>query len=285
MNAVHLRQYADAALKALTLGREEQSFLGARWIPVLLRRAPSLGKRRLALSVLSWSPHYFYRRPEYQYHGLSHSEFTEREFERNRITREKLARLVLGPHLDTSHAVLDYGCGAGFLVHHVSGVARTVYGVDVSQGVLECARVLNAMPNARFIHTSNMGDIADATIDLAYSIAVAQHITDSLLQQILETLRLKLKPHGKLLLHVVLDADGWRREETWREDSSLSGRLKLQYGLNCFSRSEPQIRQMLEAAGFGAIVIRPMSDFCPDPFDDVCTQHLVCARAADTTSL
>jgi hypothetical protein len=35
---------------------------------------------------------------------------------------------------------------------------------------------------------------------------------------------------------------------------------------------------MLEAAGFGSIVVRPMREMFPEPLDDVCTQHLVCAK-------
>jgi SAM-dependent methyltransferase len=267
----------DAALKALTMGREDQSFLDARWVTALLRSAPSRSKRRLALSVLSLSPHYFYRRSEYA--GLSHGQFTEREFERNRATREKLGQLVLGPYLEARQVVLDYGCGPGFLVHHVAGLAETVYGIDISRGVLECARILNGAPNALFLHTANMAAIGDATIDLAYSVAVAPHLTDSVLERVFETIRRKLKPAGRLLFHIVLDGEGWRTEEEWRRDISMTGRLRLKYGLNCFTRSEQRVRGMLEAAGFGSIVVRSMRELCREPFDDVCTQHLVCARA------
>ena len=125
------RHYVDAALRALTLGREDQSFLDAGWVAALLRNAPSSSRRRLALSILSLSPHYFYRRPEYD--GLSHAEFVEREFERNRATREKLGECILGPNLEARQVVLDYGCGPGFLVQYVARFAETVYGVDISR--------------------------------------------------------------------------------------------------------------------------------------------------------
>lgn len=269
--------WCSGALRVLTLGRDNQSFLGASWIAPLLRHTPSRGRRRLALSILSVSPHYFYRLPEYE--RLSFTEFTEREFERNRATRERLGQLVLGPHLDGRQVVLDYGCGPGFLVRYAAGLSRTVYGVDISRGALECARVINGAPNVSFLHADQMADIGDATIDLVYSVAVAQHLTDRVLERVLATLWRKLKPAGRLLLHIVLDAEGWRTEEEWRRDVSLTGRLRLKYGLNCFTRSEQRVRDMLEAAGFGSIVIRSMRDICPEPFDDVCTQHLVCARA------
>ena len=276
MTGRNVHRHVNAALSALTIGQEHQSFLDARWITVLLRRAPLRSRRRLAMRVLSLSPHYFYRRPEYE--GMSHAEFTEREFERNRATREKLGELILGPYLERQQVVLDYGCGPGFLVHYVAGRAKTVYGVDISQGVLECARVINGAPNAWFLHTGNMVEIGDATVDLVYSIAVAQHLTDSVLERVFDTLRQKLRPAGRLLFHIVLDAKGWRTEEEWRADVSIAGRLRLKYGLNCFTRSEERVREMLKAAGFGSIVVLSMRDICQEPFDDVCTQHLVSAR-------
>ena len=267
--------YVDAALTALTLGRDEQSFLDAGWVVALLRRAPRRSRRRLALSLLSASPHYFYRHPGEE--RLSHTDFTEREFERNCSTRERLGRLIIGPYLDRHQVVLDYGCGPGFLVRYVAGLAQTVYGVDISRGALECARTLNSAANVSFVHTGDLAVIGDATVDLAYSVAVAQHLTDSALARAFDALRQKLKLGGRLLLHAVLDAEGWRTEDEWRRDVSLAGQLKLKYGLHCFTRSEARVRDMLQTAGFGSIVVRPMHTICPEPFDDVCTQHLVCA--------
>ena len=271
-----IRRYAGAALSALTLGRDDQSFLDASWIAALLRRAPARSTRRLALSILSWSPHYFYRGAEHD--GLSHAEFTEREFARNRATREKVGELILGPHLLAHQVVLDYGCGPGFLVRYVAGRVTAVYGVDISSGVLECARIVNDAPNASYLHTADLAAVADGTVDLAYSFAVAQHLTDCALASMLATIRKKLKPSGQLLLHIVLDLSGWRTEDEWRRDASFAGRLKLKYGLNCFTRSEQRVRAMLETAGYESIVVRPIRDICPEPFDDLCTQHLVSAR-------
>jgi hypothetical protein len=110
------------------------------------------------------------------------------------------------------------------------------------------------------------------------------HPNDSHGYRVLDTLRRKLKPSGRLLLHIALDAEGGRTEEEWRRDVTLAGRLRLKYGLNCFTRSEQHVRDMLEAAGFGSIVVRSMRVICPEPFDDVCTQHLVCATRSFETA-
>jgi len=275
MKGFNVRKYLNVIMNILTLGNEDQSFLGARWIGKLLKRAPGKYKRRLALTALSWSPHYFFRNTNPEYLHLSHLEFTEREFERNRSGREKLCSQVLLSHLNSTQVVLDYGCGPGFLANSVSKHVRTLYGVDLSRGVLECARILNSSPISAFLHTTQLSEIKDSSVDLIYSFAVIQHVTDSIFGKILTTMLNKLKKGGKLLIHIVLEEDNWRMEQDWRRDMTLKGRLKWKYGLNCFKRSEERVREMLASAGFASIVIQPMKELCPEKFDDVCTQHLI----------
>ena len=268
-------------MRALTLGREGQSFVGARWVDRLLRFAPEKHQRRLALAVLSWSPHYFYRDTTPGSPQLSEREFTEREFARNKSTREKIASLILEPHLNSAQVALDYGCGPGFLTNSVSRRVRAVYGIDLSRGVLACARILNGGPNVTFLHTTQMDEVPDRSIDIVYSFAVIQHLTDAVFVSVLALLHQKLKPGGKLVVHVVLDGDSWRMEQDWRQDTSLKGRVKWKYGLNCFKRNEEDFRTMLAAAGFASIAIQPIADLCGEKFDDICTQHLVSAVKKD----
>jgi len=272
-----MRKYLNVIMNILALGNEGQSFLGARWVERLLKLAPKKYKRQLALTALSWSPHYFYRKINPEYLHLSHSEFTEREFERNKSTREKLCSYVLLSHLNSTQVVLDYGCGPGFLANSVSKHVRTVYGIDLSRGVLECARILNSSSTITFLHTTQLSEIEDCSIDLVYSFAVIQHVTDSIFRKILTAMRSKLKEGGKFIIHIALDEDNWEREEDWRRDASLEGRLKWKYALNCFKRNEEDVRGMFESAGYTSIVIQPMKELCPEKFDDVCTQHLICA--------
>jgi 2-polyprenyl-3-methyl-5-hydroxy-6-metoxy-1,4-benzoquinol methylase len=270
-----MRKYLNVIMNILTLGNEDQSFLGARWIEKLLKRAPEKYKRRLALTALSWSPHYFFRNSSPEYLHLSHPEFTEKEFERNRLGRGKLCSQVLLSHLNNTQVVLDYGCGPGFLANSVSKHVRTLYAVDLSRGVLECARILNSSPNSTFIHTTQLREIEEGSIDLIYSFAVIQHVTDAIFKMILATMYEKLKKGGKLIIHVVIDEENWRMEQDWRRDMTVKGRLKWKYGLNCFKRNEEDVKGMLVSAGFTSIVLQPMQELCPERFDDVCTQHLI----------
>lgn len=272
-----MRKALDIIINFLTLGKEDQSFLDANWIARLLKWCPKKYKRELALTVLSWSPHYFYRKSNPEYVRLSHSEFVKKEFERNLSTREKLCSCVLSPHLKSAQTVMDYGCGPGFLAKIVSRRTHAVYGVDLSRGVLECARTINGSTNITFLHTSQLEEIKDDSIDLVYSFAVIQHVTDYVFVRILDAMSRKLKKGGKLLIHIVLDGDVWKTEQDWKRDTSLKGRLKLKCGLNFFKRDENDVRSMLESAHYTSIVIQSMRELCPEKFDDVCDQHLVCA--------
>lgn len=272
-----MRKYLNIIMNVLTLGNEGQSFLGAKWIETVLKLAPEKYKRQLALTALSWSPHYFYCGINAEYEHLSHADFTEREFERNKSTREKLCSSVLLPHLNNAQVVLDYGCGPGFLANSVAKNVHTVYAIDLSRGALECGRILNGSSNISFLHVTQLSEIEDCSMDIVYSFAVIQHVTDAIFKEILVTMRNKLKQGGKLIIHIVLEGDNWKMERDWKQDTSLRGRLKLKYGLNCFKRNEDDVRGMLESVGYTSITIQPMQELCPENFDDVCTQHLIYA--------
>jgi len=267
----------NALVRTITLGRDGQSFLGARWIEFVLRNAPAKVKSQLALSALGISPHYFYRWIDPEYQRLSRRDFLNREFERNRSTREKLCTFLLAPHLKDDLVVLDYGCGPGFLAKSAAGYVRHIYAIDLARGTLQCARILNSSGNVTYLHTTQLNRIDDASIDLVYSIAVVQHVTDSVFATILATMHRVLKNGGKLVMHIALHDAGWKTEQDWVRDTSLLGTLKYKYSLHMFNRTEQSVRTFLEAAGFSAIEISPVSDLCPDDFDDVCRQHLILA--------
>lgn len=269
----------------LTLGSESQSFIGAQWIVALLRTAPKAMRRDLALRVLSWSPHYFYRDSDGRHRGHSLRQFLESEASRNRESRKKIARMILCPALRPTDVVVDYGCGPGFLASAVSPHVKTVFGIDVSRGVLECARIVNSERNITYLHSSEITQIEDGSADLVYSFAVIQHVPDVVLDGILSQTHRMLKPDGRILFHVVIDAPGWRTESEWISDKSITGRARLRYGLNCFSRDAQSVRQILEARGFSKICVQPIRAVCPEDFDDVCRQHFVTAvKAANGSS-
>lgn len=271
-------------LKTLvTIGRGHQSFIGAGWISLLLRLSPKKYKTRLALWVLSLSPHYFVSHSRRDYEKNNYLEYLELERKRNEIGREKILQTLLLPYLEKMSVVIDYGCGAGFLAKHVSGIVDKVYACDISGGALECAGIINQSPNLIYLNVKSIEEtIPDKSIDLAYSFAVIQHITDDALESILRVCYNKLKNKGTAVFHIPLAVEGWKSEKEWREDKTLFGRIKWKYGLNYFSRTQKQVTGLFEKYGFESIQLINIRDVCEDFFDNICNQQLFVARRKET---
>ncbi len=253
-----------------------QSFISAPWIVFSLRRAPQRCRRKWALRVLSLSPHYFYRDAA-DYKGMPQAQFLEEEFKRNTGSRERICERALSPYLAKTDTVLDYGCGPGFFARCVSRRVRRVFAVDISTGALECAKILNAAENVAYVTPAEMNrQVEDSAVDLVYSFAVIQHVTDSVFEDILENCRNKMKTGGTLLFHVMLS--GALSEGEWRKDRSWYGRVKWHYGLNCFSRTEQEARHLVEKHGFRVRKVVNLRDVFEEVFDDICSQHLIVAE-------
>jgi SAM-dependent methyltransferase len=242
-----------------------QNFLGARWVERVVGSAPAPVRERVALRFLALSPHYFYDRDIGQ------------EQKRNRQSRQILADELIAPHLTSRSRVLDYGCGPGYLAAAVAEKAAHVDAVDISRGVLACARVLNGRPNITYRTPGGCwGPGSDA--DVAYSFAVVQHLRTEALEQMLSLLARALRPGGILLLHFAQpDPDRWRTEEQWRASGSPAARAKLHYALNCFGRSADEMTALAGRHGFTDMTVGPLSDVLI-PGDDIPGQHLLTAR-------
>jgi SAM-dependent methyltransferase len=256
---------------ARTMGGGSQNFLGAPWVAGLVRNSPAGVREPLALRLLALSPHYFYDRD------------VRAEADRNRRSRRALAEALIAPHLIPAARVIDYGCGPGYMARAVAAMAGAVTGVDISPGVLACARVLNPAPNLTYLTLAELADrdgAGQVRADLAYSFAVAQHLSGAALARALGLLAAVLVPGGTLLLHFAEPgADGYRPEEAWARDRSLTGRVKLRYGLNCFGRPAAEMAAAVTAAGFTQVTTRCLAGgLVVDGDEDITRQHLLTAR-------
>jgi SAM-dependent methyltransferase len=249
-----------------------QNFLGSSLVPLRLKLARD--KRKAALRVLSFSPHYFCLDGD---HLWPNWELLEQEENRNRNSREKLTEDVVLKFAKPADVVIDYGCGPGFLAASVARHVARLTAVDISDGVLACARVINPGPNLLYRNANDLGPQDEGTADMVYSFAVAQHLSDAVLTRVLSKMFAVLRKDGKLLLHVVMDAAGWSTEKEWTADQSLRGKMKMRYGLHCFNRSELQIRELVGRAGFKDIRIEPMSSYTAAE-QDLGSQDLLTAR-------
>ena len=74
---------------------------------------------------------------------------------------------------------LDFGCGAGRLTRALAGRFETAVGVDISAGMVETARALNADVSGCDFRVNESADLLrfdDGEFDLVYSSLVLQHL-------------------------------------------------------------------------------------------------------------
>ena len=277
-----MRKLIDIAKWSVTLGRGPQTFLGATWIRTVLKLAPESKKRIWALRMLSLSPHYFIDPENPSYAGMSNDEYLEAVCRDLTVSREKIFEYILKERLAPDDVVLDYGCGPGFLAATVSKHVRKIYACDISTGALDCARIINNSTNLEYLTADDKGlkVIPDKKIDVVFSFAMVQHISDEVFDLVLKYMRQKLKPGGRLVLHIQLLDAAWKTEREWKADRSIIGRVKYRVGLHCFARPEQSFRQILERNGFAGVKIQNIADIVPENFDDICSQSLLTAVKA-----
>jgi len=267
MSAGKLARDAGNVLICRATWGGSQNFLGARWVERIVNGAPARSRERVALRFLALSPHYFY------------ASDVRAEHERNRSSRAVLAETIVVPYLTPAARVLDYGCGAGYLAAAVARQAAHVDAVDISRGVLACARVLNGGPNISYL-TPEEFRVGGRQVDLAYSFAMVQHLRTEVLDHVLAGLAAAVRPGGVLLLHFATAENGYRTEAQWLADTTLAGRIRLRYGLNSFARSAGEMTDLLARHGFADIELHSLSTVLSIPDDDIPDQQLVTARRA-----
>ena len=252
----------------LAASGSSQNFLGAPWVAPLVDIMPEPMRQRVALRTLSFSPHYFYNRD------------IQAEAERNLRSRRALTEALIAPHLTPGARVIDYGCGPGYMACAVAEIADHVDAVDISTGVLACARALNGNARITYLTPEELRH-RDGQADLAYSFAVVQHMRTEALIRALKLLAAKVRRGGTLLVHFAEPAQGgWRTQAEWQADQSLIGRLKWRYGMNCFGRTSAEMADLAAGNGFTNITVAPVRVQVPIPGEDITNQHLLIAQRA-----
>ena len=85
----------------------------------------------------------------------------------------------LAPLISSSDVVLDLGCGIGRVARYVAPLCATIWAVDASETMLSHARSrLGALSNVRYARCegTRIPEIASASVDVAYSLLVLQHL-------------------------------------------------------------------------------------------------------------
>lgn len=234
-------------LIVLTTGFLNQNFLGAFYIPFVLQLIPQKLRRNFALNLLSISPHYYGTVPP----NISRQDFIESEHTRMLRSRESMIERKIKPHLNQKMTVLDHGCGPGYLASAVSQYCDLVIAVDISEGVIACAKAINNKPNIKYLTESgtHLAQVKDSSIDLIYSFAVMQHVTDDVCQKILQEFFRVLKPQGKVICEFVVDLHNTGNESMNQQQNTLVKKLKERYVLRVVDRPFAKIEKFIQDSG------------------------------------
>lgn len=262
-------------LYILTSGLSEQNFLGQPLIPFLFRVVPKKYRRSIALRLIGMSPHYFIYQWSTKYPPtMSRMEILEAEYQRNVSSRKEICEQMLLRHLHPRMTVLDFGCGPGYLAREVAKNAKKVLAVDVSCGVIACAKELNNADNISYYTNDgkSLYMLEGSSIDLIYSFAVVQHLSEELFEETLRESFRVLKPQGKVVCHVVL-GDKPHTELEYKESSFISRYLRKKFSLRMVYRSPEDVNQKIINTGFKNPTLIPVKQIS-NIEDTIAEQHL-----------
>jgi SAM-dependent methyltransferase len=113
-------------------------------------------------------------------------------------------------------AVLDYGCGNGYVLAQYARHGASVYGVDVTDAAVELTRTRFALLGLEGTFVRNDGTeipFADRFFDIACSMGVLHHIPDP--RPVVGELYRVLKPGGKLIV-MLYNRDSFRYRIAFR---------------------------------------------------------------------
>jgi ubiquinone/menaquinone biosynthesis C-methylase UbiE len=151
-------------------------------------------------------------------------------------------------------AACDLGCGPGHIARYLHGQGVEVSGMDLSAGMIQCARRLN--PGIQF----NQGDMRAlpvkdnswAGIVAFYAIVHLAH--DDLVQALQEMMRV-LMPGGRLLLSFHIGEDTSQIEDLWDSGAALEFHFfRVSTVAGAIRRAGFEIEETIEREPYGSEV-------------------------------
>lgn len=121
-------------------------------------------------------------------------------FYRDYISKKGLLDSVV---CNKNSVVLDFGCGIGRLSYFLAPYVKKVIGVDVSEKMIEVAKLKNAAPNIEYYHINNNNThevLSNFKVDCLFSYWVMQHISDERIKELLKDFSALLNKDGKIYI-------------------------------------------------------------------------------------
>jgi SAM-dependent methyltransferase len=164
----------------------------------------------------------------------------------------ELSNLVHDYEGSAGKAVLDYGCGNGYVLAQYARHGAAVSGVDVTEKAIELARARFGLLGLEGTFVQGDGTtipFLDESFDVACSMGVLHHIPDP--KPVVAELSRVLRPGGKLVV-MVYNRDSYRYRVTYRlrrgPNETLEQRVNRNDGRdNPYGRvySEDELRALL----------------------------------------
>ena len=182
---------------------------------------------------------------------------------RFRNFEEEALRILEALQVQSSHQVLDMGCGTGAFVLQAAKRCRKVFAVDVSSAMLQRCHekaVKLDLTNIEYHHAGFLTyDHRDEPVDGIVSVAALHHLPDFWKGVALQRLFEMLKPGGHLYLFVIVFPafcdkyeqflNGWVRDIRERVGDSLAEEAVVHIR-DEFSTMDWVLEGLLEHAGF-----------------------------------
>jgi len=103
----------------------------------------------------------------------------------------------LAKHVSPNGQVLDYGCGTGFLLHHLANEGFRVFGTDASPKSVEFVNhKFAAIPRFGGAKLLEEQLVSGERFDAVFIVEVIEHLDDNNLSKLLRNVRSLLNPHG-----------------------------------------------------------------------------------------
>jgi ubiquinone/menaquinone biosynthesis C-methylase UbiE len=149
--------------------------------------------------------------------------------------------------------VCDMGCGPGHVARYLREAGTSVFGLDLSPGMLEQAGQLN--PDISFREGNMLAlDLQDATLAGIAAFYAIVNIPQESLPVVFREMQRVLRPDGLLLLAFHLGDETLHEDELWGKHTAM----------DFFLFQPAAIRRQLEAAGFAIEEIIEREPYPPE---------------------